>query len=71
MSRLTRILIIDDDRAFRVGTGALLTDEGYKVDAAPAGEEGLRQLRAARYDLILLDLKMSGRDGMSLSLIHI
>ncbi len=65
MKRLTRILIIDDDRAFRVGTGALLSDEGYTVDAAPAGDEGLRQLQAARYDLILLDLKMSGRDGMS------
>ncbi|HET7275454.1 MAG TPA: sigma-54 dependent transcriptional regulator [Longimicrobiaceae bacterium] len=65
MNRSTRILIIDDDRAFRVGTGALLSDEGYTVDAAPGGEEGLRHLRTARYDLVLLDLKMGGRGGMS------
>jgi CheY-like chemotaxis protein len=36
----TRILIIDDDRAFRIGTGALLADEGYAVDAAPGEDEG-------------------------------
>ena len=35
MADTPRILIIDDDRAFRVGTGALLADEGYQVDAAP------------------------------------
>ena len=60
-----RILIIDDDRAFRVGTGALLTDEGYEVEAAPGAEQGLEKLRADRYDMVLLDLKMEGRTGLS------
>ena len=40
-----RILIVDDDRAFRVSTAALLTDEGYEVDAAPGGDDGLAKLR--------------------------
>ncbi len=61
----SRILIIDDDRAFRIGTGALLTDEGYEVVAAGDGREGLERLRAGRYHLVLLDLKMEGRTGLS------
>lgn len=60
-----RILIIDDDRAFRVGTGALLADEGYEVDAASGGDEGLARLGESAYELILLDLKMAGRTGLS------
>ena len=60
-----RILIIDDDRAFRVGTGALLADEGYAVDAVPGGDAGLERLRGDRYDMVLLDLKMEGRTGLS------
>jgi two-component system response regulator HydG len=60
-----RILIIDDDRAFRVGTGALLSDEGYEVDAEAGGDPGLERLRRERYDMVLLDLKMQGRTGLS------
>jgi DNA-binding NtrC family response regulator len=65
MSEDARILIIDDDRAFRVGTGALLADEGYVHDAAPDGDAGLARLREGAYDLVLLDLKMAGRSGLS------
>jgi DNA-binding NtrC family response regulator len=65
MSDSARILIIDDDRAFRVGTGALLVDEGYAVDAAVNGDEGLARLREGAYDLVLLDLRMEGRSGLS------
>jgi two-component system, NtrC family, response regulator HydG len=60
-----RILIIDDDRAFRVGTGALLTDDGYAVEAAPGGDEGLERLRGGDFDMVLLDLRMEGRSGIS------
>ena len=60
-----RILIIDDDRAFRVGTGALLSDEGYQVEAAPSGNAGLDRLRAEQFDMVLLDLRMEGRTGLS------
>jgi two-component system response regulator HydG len=65
MSDRPRILIIDDDRAFRVGTGALLADEGYEVEAAPGADQGLEKLRAERFDMVLLDLKMQGRTGLS------
>jgi DNA-binding NtrC family response regulator len=60
-----RILIIDDDRAFRVGTGALLADEGYQVDTAAGGDEGLARLAEGGHELVLLDLKMEGRSGLA------
>jgi len=65
MTDTAHILIIDDDRAFRVGTGALLSDEGYVVDAAAGGDDGLEKLRSGEYDMVLLDLKMEGRSGLS------
>ena len=65
MPDTARILIIDDDRAFRVGTGALLADEGYEVEAAPSGNEGLEKLRDEQFDMVLLDLRMEGRTGLS------
>ena len=65
MNESARLLIIDDDRAFRVGTGALLADEGYRVEAAPDGDAGLERLRADSFDLVLLDMKMPGRTGLS------
>ncbi|HYJ77983.1 MAG TPA: response regulator, partial [Longimicrobiaceae bacterium] len=65
MAERARILIIDDDRAFRVGTGALLADEGYDVEAEPGGDLGLERLRRERYDMVLLDLRMQGRTGLS------
>ena len=65
MPDTARILIIDDDRAFRVGTGALLADEGYEVEAAASGNEGLEKLRDDQFDMVLLDLRMEGRTGLS------
>jgi len=66
MSDPAHILIIDDDRAFRVGTGALLMDEGYQVTAVPDGDIGLAALTREGFDLVLLDLKMEGRSGLAI-----
>ncbi|MEX0911790.1 MAG: sigma-54 dependent transcriptional regulator, partial [Gemmatimonadota bacterium] len=43
----------------------LLADEGYEVDAAGGGEEGLELLRGGEYQLVLLDLKMEGVTGLA------
>ncbi len=59
-----RILVVDDDHAFRVSTAALLRDEGYQVEAAADGESAVRALRAQRFDLMLLDLRLPGTDGL-------
>ena len=59
-----RLLLVDDDRAFRVSTSALLREEGYEVVGAETGQEGVEALKAGSYDLLLLDLKMPGVDGV-------
>ncbi len=61
---MTRILIVDDDRAFRLSTAALLRADGYDVDGVADGAAAADALRATRYDLVLLDLRMPGVDGL-------
>ncbi|HEY1205502.1 MAG: sigma-54 dependent transcriptional regulator [Bryobacteraceae bacterium] len=59
-----RILVVDDEEDIRESLEALLTLEGYAVDLAPNGAEGLRKLESREYDLVLLDLMMPDRSGM-------
>lgn len=59
-----RILIVDDDRAFRLSTAALLREDGYDVVGAADGQEGVEALRNQTFDLMLLDLRMPGIDGI-------
>ncbi|MBI3189623.1 MAG: sigma-54-dependent Fis family transcriptional regulator, partial [Ignavibacteriales bacterium] len=60
----TRILIIDDDKAFRVATTALLEDNGYTVETANDGKEGVQKFSDHCFDLILSDLVMEGMNGI-------
>lgn len=60
------ILIVDDDKAFRIATSALLRDEGYMVKAVRGGEEALRAISEESFDLILSDLVMEGMNGIEL-----
>ncbi len=59
-----RILVIDDEEDIRETLDALLSLEGYAVDLAPNGTEGLHRLESREYDLVLLDLMMPDRSGM-------
>ena len=61
---MTRILIVDDDRAFRLSTAALLRADGYDVDCVADGAAAAESLRATRHDLVVLDLRMPGVDGL-------
>lgn len=61
-----RLLIVDDDRAFGVSTAALLRGEAYDVALASDANEAVTLLRATRFDLMLLDYRMPGLDGISL-----
>lgn len=58
------VLIIDDERAIRKTLTEILGFEGYKIDEASDGEEGLRKFREKNYDLILCDIKMPKLDGL-------
>ncbi|MFH1009047.1 MAG: sigma-54 dependent transcriptional regulator [Candidatus Latescibacterota bacterium] len=57
-----RILIVDDSEDIVASLGGLLRDEGYEVDSAPDGEEGVR--KALGVDLVLLDFMLPGIDGL-------
>lgn len=63
-SQQPRILVIDDEADIRESLELLLSDEGYAVDSASGGNEGLRKLERTDYDLVLLDLMMPDRPGM-------
>jgi len=60
-----RILVVDDDRVFRLSTAALLEADGYGVHTAASGQEAVEALRASRFDAMLLDVKMPGADGIA------
>src|ERR1700754_3534058 len=58
------ILIIDDEKAIRKTLGEILSFEGYKIDEAADGEEGLKKFKDKAYDVVLCDIKMPKVDGI-------
>jgi two-component system, NtrC family, response regulator AtoC len=60
----TKILIIDDEKLVRWSLQQKLGREGYDVESAPTGEEGLNLIREDGFDLVLLDLRLPGMDGV-------
>ena len=58
------ILIIDDEKAIRKTLIEILSFEGYKIDEAMDGEEGLKKFREKNYDVVLCDIKMPKLDGI-------
>lgn len=59
-----RVLVIDDDPDLLAVIRGLLEVDGFGVDIAPTGGEGLSKSTAAPPDLILLDLMMPGMNGI-------
>lgn len=58
------ILIIDDEKAIRKTLIEILSFEGYKLDEAADGEEGLKKFKEKTYDVVLCDIKMPKLDGI-------
>lgn len=58
------LLIIDDEKAIRKTLTEILSFEGYKIDEASDGEEGLKKFKEKNYDLVLCDIKMPKLDGI-------
>ncbi len=61
---MRKILVIDDEKNIRMTLSTFLESEGYKVDIAMNGEEGLRRYGEEEYDVVLLDMKLPGKDGL-------
>ena len=63
---MDKILIVEDDRFFREMFAFLLKGEGYEVDTASCGLEGLKMLAENRYGLVITDLVMPDISGMEI-----
>lgn len=59
-----KVLVVDDDAGLRKSVSLILEDAEYQVVAASAAEEGLRKAKDTRPDLILVDVRMPGMDGL-------
>ena len=59
-----RVLVVDDEPVVNESCRRVLTREGYEVDTAQSGREGLDRALAADFDLVITDLKMPDLDGM-------
>ncbi|MGG4452426.1 response regulator transcription factor [Brevibacillus porteri] len=60
------ILAVEDEKALLQTIAGVLTDEGYQVDTAERGDDGLLLAERGIYDLLVLDIMMPGMDGLSL-----
>src|SRR3989449_11533036 len=61
---LGRILVVDDEAPVREVLTEYFSTEGYAVEAATSGVEALIAVRGGRADLVLLDVRMPGLDGV-------
>jgi len=66
MSGSGSVLIIDDEAEIRESLQTLLEMEGYDVEAAATGQQGLNRIGQRSFDLILLDLALPDRNGMDI-----
>jgi two-component system nitrogen regulation response regulator NtrX len=61
---MAKILIIDDERAIRRALREILEFEGFEIDEAENGKEGVDKAKSGLYEIIFCDIKMPLMDGM-------
>ncbi len=65
MARKGNILVIDDEEIMRDVLETILSADGFRVDLAKNGEEGIAKYSEKNYDVVLLDVSMPGMGGIS------
>jgi len=66
MERQYRVLIVDDNNDIRTTYQDYFTEQGFIVDVAPNGLEGLEKLREIEFDVALVDLEMPLMKGLEM-----
>ena len=61
----SKILLVDDEIVFTDNMSKLLTIRGYRVTAVNSGDQAIRLLQEENFDVVVLDLKMPGMDGIA------
>jgi DNA-binding NtrC family response regulator len=61
----SKVLLVDDEVVFTTNMGKLLTNRGYKVASANSGDAAIQALEKEHFDVVVLDLKMPGMDGLA------
>ncbi|HEY5634486.1 MAG TPA: response regulator [Burkholderiaceae bacterium] len=64
MDRRVNILVVDDEAVVRLSLARTLSGQHCNVQAAPTGNEALRMMGEHSFDIVVLDLRMPGMDGM-------
>lgn len=59
-----RILVVDDETNMRATLADILSDEGYRIDTAADGLSAVKMCEQQNYDVVLLDVRMPGIDGV-------
>jgi CheY-like chemotaxis protein len=65
--RHNRILLVEDNRSNRELATMVLSGNGFEVDIAVDGNEGLHKARSSPYDLVLMDIELPGIDGLTVT----
>jgi len=61
---VSAILVIDDDDQLRKSFAKLLSEDGYRVEVAASGEAGLAMVKRSVPDLVILDVRLPGMNGL-------
>jgi DNA-binding NtrC family response regulator len=61
----SKVLLVDDEAVFTNNMAKLLTNRGYKVTAVNSGDAAIQTLQDHNFDVVVLDLKMPGMDGIT------
>jgi DNA-binding NtrC family response regulator len=59
------VLVVDDEPGMRDTLMAILELNGYRVSSAPDGETAVAAIRKGAFDVVVMDVRMPGRDGVS------
>jgi DNA-binding NtrC family response regulator len=60
------LLVVDDEKVVRDSLAKWFKEDGFTVDSAESGAEALKKMQQRKWDILLLDIKMPGMDGMEL-----